>query len=102
MAATDYVNMIRVNLAAEMLGGSDLAVEEIAERAGFSSARHMRRVWSGFHNEPPAGSGAARANSSTHFLPHRVYAGPLMDIGEMFNDSAAGPGIWLGEEKCLS
>ncbi len=54
MAASDYVNMIRVNLAAEMLGGSDLAVEEIAERAGFSSARHMRRVWSGFHNEPPA------------------------------------------------
>lgn len=54
MATTDYVNMIRINLAAEMLGGSDLAVEEIAERAGFSSARHMRRVWSGFHTEPPA------------------------------------------------
>jgi len=54
MAATDYVNMIRVNLAAEMLGGSDLAVEEVAARAGFSSARHMRRVWSGFHAEPPA------------------------------------------------
>lgn len=54
MAATDYVNMIRVNLAAEMLGGSNLAVEEVAARAGFSSARHMRRVWNGFHTEPPA------------------------------------------------
>ena len=54
MAATDYVNMIRVNLAAEMLGGSDLAVEEVAARAGFSSARHLRRVWNGFHPESPA------------------------------------------------
>ncbi|MCD2174465.1 GlxA family transcriptional regulator [Rhizobium sp. C4] len=54
MAATDYVNMIRVNLAAEMLSGSDLAVEDIAARTGFSSARHMRRVWNGFHTEPPA------------------------------------------------
>ncbi len=54
MAATDYVNMIRVNLAAEMLADRTLRSKEIAERAGFSSARHMRRVWSGFHNEPPA------------------------------------------------
>lgn len=54
MAATDYVNMIRVNLAAEMLSGSDLAVEDVAARAGFSSARHMRRVWNGFHAESPA------------------------------------------------
>lgn len=54
MAATDYVNMIRVNLAAEMLSGSDLPVEHVATRAGFSSARHMRRVWNAFHSEPPA------------------------------------------------
>lgn len=54
MAAIDYVNMIRINLAAELLSGSDLAIEQIADRAGFSSARHMRRVWSGFHADPPS------------------------------------------------
>lgn len=54
MAATDYINMIRVNLAAEMLSGSDLSVEHVAARAGFSSARHMRRVWNTVHDTPPA------------------------------------------------
>lgn len=54
MAVIDYVNTIRVNLAAEMLAASTLAIEEVAARAGFSSTRHLRRVWSGFHAEPPA------------------------------------------------
>lgn len=54
MAVIDYVNMIRVNLAAEMLAASAFSVEDVATRAGFSSARHMRRVWSAFHAEPPA------------------------------------------------
>lgn len=54
MAAIDYVNMIRINLAAEMLAGSNLAVEDVATRAGFSSARHFRRVWNGLRPEPPA------------------------------------------------
>lgn len=54
MAVIDYVNMIRVNLVAEMLAGSKLGMEEIAARAGFSSARHLRRVWSAHHGETPA------------------------------------------------
>jgi transcriptional regulator GlxA family with amidase domain len=52
-AVIDYVNMIRINLVAEMLAGSSLGMEEIAERAGFSSPRHLRRIWSGFHAETP-------------------------------------------------
>jgi transcriptional regulator GlxA family with amidase domain len=54
MAVIDYVNMIRVNLVAEMLVGSTLAMDEVAARAGFSSPRHLRRVWNSFHAEPPA------------------------------------------------
>lgn len=61
MAVIDYVNMIRINLVAEMLAGSRLAMEEVALRAGFSSPRHMRRVWHAFHTEPP---GQYRAHSS--------------------------------------
>jgi transcriptional regulator GlxA family with amidase domain len=54
MAVIDYVNMIRVNLVGEMLAGSKLSMEEIAARAGFSSARHLRRVWNAHHGETPA------------------------------------------------
>ena len=53
MAVIDYVNMIRINLVAEMLAGSKLGMEEIAARAGFSSARHLRRVWNAHHGETP-------------------------------------------------
>lgn len=41
----DYVQRIRVALARDLLANSALDVERVAERAGFSSAHHLRRVW---------------------------------------------------------
>ncbi len=48
MSVTDYVNRMRVALARELLIGSRLDVETIAERAGFASTRSNARplpVW---------------------------------------------------------
>ncbi|TPW30518.1 helix-turn-helix domain-containing protein [Martelella alba] len=53
MGVTDYVNRMRIALAREFVTGSNLAIEQIAERAGFSSTRHFRRVWQQFHDAPP-------------------------------------------------
>nr|WP_254007649.1 helix-turn-helix domain-containing protein [Rhizobium sp. L1K21] len=52
-AVNDYVNMIRVTLARDIINGSKLSMEAVAERAGFASARHMRRVWSKHFSHPP-------------------------------------------------
>ena len=41
----DYVQRLRVAVAREMVMNSDLALERVAERSGFSSAHHLRRVW---------------------------------------------------------
>lgn len=63
MSVTDYANRMRVALAREMLAGSRLDMETVAERAGFTSARQFRRAWGRFHDGPPSharagGSGA--------------------------------------------
>jgi transcriptional regulator GlxA family with amidase domain len=41
----DYVQRLRVTVAREILMNSDLALDRVAERSGFSSADHLRRVW---------------------------------------------------------
>lgn len=41
----DYVQRLRVAVAREIVMNSDLALERVAERSGFSSAHHLRRVW---------------------------------------------------------
>jgi transcriptional regulator GlxA family with amidase domain len=41
----DYVQRVRVTLARELLQRTDLGIERIAERSGFSSAQQLRRVW---------------------------------------------------------
>jgi len=51
---TDAVNRGRVAMARDLIGQSSLGMEAVAERAGFSSARHMRRVWRQFHPQPPS------------------------------------------------
>lgn len=58
MSVTDFVNRMRIALAKELLTGSRLDMESVAERTGFSSARQLRRVWSRLHDTPP---GRARA-----------------------------------------
>lgn len=54
MSVTDYVNRMRVALARELVIGSRLDMESVAERAGFSSTRQFRRAWSRLHEAPPA------------------------------------------------
>jgi transcriptional regulator GlxA family with amidase domain len=56
MSVTDYVNRMRVALARELLTGSRLDLETVAERAGFGSARQLRRTWARFHDAPPSES----------------------------------------------
>lgn len=54
MSLTDYVNRARIALAQEMLAGSRLDMESVAERSGFSSARQFRRAWRRLHDAPPS------------------------------------------------
>ena len=55
MGVSDYVNRIRVALARELVAGSSLSLERVAERTGFASTRQFRRAWSRYHAGPPSG-----------------------------------------------
>jgi transcriptional regulator GlxA family with amidase domain len=59
---TDAINRGRVALARDLIGQTGLGMEQVAERAGFSSARHLRRVWRHYH--PAAPSMLRRASSA--------------------------------------
>jgi transcriptional regulator GlxA family with amidase domain len=52
----DYLHGLRVGLARELLAQSTLDMESVAQRAGFGSARHLRRVWGKFEAAPPSQS----------------------------------------------
>jgi transcriptional regulator GlxA family with amidase domain len=54
MSVTDYVNRMRVALARELLTGSRLDMETVAERSGFRSPRQLRRAWGRLHDLPPS------------------------------------------------
>jgi transcriptional regulator GlxA family with amidase domain len=56
MSVTDFVNRMRVALASELLAGSRLDMEAVAERSGFASARQLRRAWGRLHPSPPSHS----------------------------------------------
>jgi transcriptional regulator GlxA family with amidase domain len=49
----DYVQRMRVALARELIGQSRLDLERVAERSGFSSAHHLRRVWRRWESRSP-------------------------------------------------
>lgn len=49
----DYVQRLRVALARELVANSELAMERVAEKAGFSSAHQLRRVWRRWEGTPP-------------------------------------------------
>ena len=61
MSVTDFVNRMRVALASELLAGSRLDMEAVAERSGFGSARQLRRAWGRLHAGPPSQSRDALA-----------------------------------------
>jgi transcriptional regulator GlxA family with amidase domain len=54
MSVVDYVARMRVALARELLAGSRLDIESVAERSGFGSARQFRRAWNRLHSQPPS------------------------------------------------
>ncbi len=54
VSVVDYVNLIRVNLAKDMISHSRLDLETVAERSGFASARHLRRIWMQHFERPPS------------------------------------------------
>lgn len=56
VSVTDYANRIRVALARELVTGSQLDMESVAERAGFASTRQFRRVWKRVYDTPPGHS----------------------------------------------
>lgn len=57
----DYVQRIRIALARDLLSNSRLDIERVAERAGFSSAHHLRRVWRRWESMAPSLSRVASA-----------------------------------------
>lgn len=59
MSVTAYVNRMRLALASELLAGSRLDMDAVAERAGFASARQLRRAWGRLHGTPPSRSRGA-------------------------------------------
>ena len=49
----DYVQRLRVALARELVAHSALDLEHVAERAGFTSAHQLRRVWRRWESRSP-------------------------------------------------
>lgn len=49
----DYVQRLRVAVARELITQSDLDLERVAERSGFSSAHQLRRVWRRWETQSP-------------------------------------------------
>jgi transcriptional regulator GlxA family with amidase domain len=53
MNITSYINSLRVALAHQLLKSSQLNIERIAERTGYTSTRQLRRAWRRFYDTPP-------------------------------------------------
>lgn len=53
MSVTAYVNRMRIALAYSYVTGSQIDIEQVAERAGFASTRQFRRVWNHLYALPP-------------------------------------------------
>jgi len=54
MTVTNAVNRSRVALAQDLIVHTDFGLEHVAGKAGFSSTRHMRRIWRQFHTRSPS------------------------------------------------
>ncbi len=64
MSVTTYVNRMRVALARQLVMGSRLDIETVAERSGFQSTRQLRRAWGRLHDLPPSRARAEGASTS--------------------------------------
>jgi len=76
MTVTDAVNRGRVALARDLVLQTDLGLEQVSERAGFGSARHMRRVWRQFHPSAPSELRGARPQSQLSILCQEDHCTP--------------------------
>lgn len=45
VAPLDHLQLVRIDLARALLADGALPIQRVAERSGFSSAHHLRRVW---------------------------------------------------------
>ncbi len=63
MNLPDYRNRLRVALARELLAQTRLDVDQVAERAGFASARQLRRAWSRCYETPPRAARVGRTRT---------------------------------------
>lgn len=52
-SVTTSINRVRLALVETLLEQTKLNMEQVAARAGFASARHMRRVWGQHYTTPP-------------------------------------------------
>ena len=50
----DYVQLMRFALARQLITQTRLDLEQVALRAGFHSAQHLRRVWARWEAQPPS------------------------------------------------
>lgn len=49
-----YINALRIALARQFLANSQFTLDHVAERAGFGSLRHLRRIWGRYNATSPA------------------------------------------------
>lgn len=49
-----YINCLRIALARQLLTNSQFTLDQVAERAGFGSSRHLRRIWRQYSTMPPS------------------------------------------------
>ena len=62
----DYVQLIRFAFAKELVTQSKLDLERIAQRAGFTSAQQLRRVWARWEPRSPSEFRAAHGMVAVH------------------------------------
>jgi transcriptional regulator GlxA family with amidase domain len=70
VSIAEYSNRLRVALAQELLRETNLDMEHVAEQAGFSSPRQLRRAWQKVHKTPPR---EARVRAQPRPIPTRHF-----------------------------
>lgn len=70
MSIAEYSNRLRVAFAQELLRETNFDMEHVAEQAGFSSPRQLRRAWRKVHKTPPR---EARAHAPVRPIPAKHY-----------------------------
>ncbi|WP_455637878.1 helix-turn-helix domain-containing protein [Parabacteroides sp.] len=54
MGVNDYINMIRIEKAAQLLTGSTMNITEISEAVGFEYPRHFSTLFKQIKGMPPS------------------------------------------------